>query len=227
MKLILFDIDGTLLLTGGAGIRAFNRAFSEMYDVENAWEEYDPHGKTDQQIIIELAREALGYEPSYLERIEIGNRYAKYFSEYIYEMQNFRLMPGIPDLLDALREETYTLGIATGNFKVTADHKLKRGKLDHFFKFGAYGSDAFDRLGMTRCALHRGLKLTNGKIDVSDVILIGDARQDVECGKALGLRVLAVATGSVSREKLQELNPGLALDNLSDLNRVLEFIHAS
>lgn len=224
MKIVLFDIDGTLLLTGGVGINAFNRTFSELYGTGEVWNNYDPHGKTDSEIIRDLAKNALGYEPSHLEKIEIGHCYIVHFKYLIDSAKKFRLLPGAMRLLAALKRRGHLLGIATGNFKKTADLKLKRGKLDKFFSFGAYGSDAFQRVDMTRIALSRALERAGGKAKPKDVVLIGDAKQDVKCGKALGLRTVAVATGSVSYDQLSRLKPGLVVKDLVQTKKIIDFI---
>lgn len=222
--MVLFDIDGTLLLTGGVGIRAFDRAFSELYGIDHVWKDYDPNGKTDSVIISDLSREALGYEVSHLEKMEIAKRYILYFKEYISQASKFRIMPGVVPLLKVLAAKKGLLGIATGNFKETADQKLRRAKLGEFFPFGGYGSDSSERLALTRIAFERGCQSAGKKIAKKEIVLIGDARQDVECGKALGFRTVAVATGSLSTKQLAALKPDLLLENLSDTKRVLAFI---
>lgn len=230
MKIIIFDIDGTLLLTGGVGIQAFDRVFQELFDVPKAWNDYDPHGKTDQEIINDLSRISLGREINPLEQREIGRRYIQYFSELIDIAPNFRLLSGAFELVKELSDRNYFLGIATGNFKETAEHKLRRGKLNHFFSFGGYASDSHIRLELTKKALERGLaSYKNGssrKIEPSEVILIGDAKQDMICGKTLGLRTIGVATGSLSENELLSYEPALVLKDLSDTKKILEFIES-
>ncbi|MBI4387497.1 MAG: HAD hydrolase-like protein [Candidatus Omnitrophica bacterium] len=222
-RMIIFDIDGTLLLTGGVGIDAFNRAFQEMFGVSEIWDHYDPHGKTDYEIIRDLSKIA-EINPSDSEAQELGRRYTKYFGALIGSASRFQLMPGVLGLLDALSSRKYFLGIATGNFKETADHKLERGKINHFFSFGGYGSDSEKRLELTRLSVERGLKLTGEKIKREEIVLIGDARQDMECGRTLGLRTIAVATGSLSEAELSQFKPDLLLKDLADSKQILSFI---
>ncbi len=224
MKMILFDIDGTLLRTGGIGADAVERAFNELFNVSDVWGNYDPSGKTDYQIIQELSELALRRSLSDAEQKEVANRYICYFQETIHLATNFRILPGVHELLSELCGRNYLIGLATGNLKETADIKLKHGKIDHFFTFGGFGCDAVERLTLTRRALERGLKLSGGKIKAEEVVLIGDARQDMECGRALGLRTIGVATGSLSVNEISVFNPHLVLENLSDSRKILDFI---
>ena len=226
MKIVLFDIDGTLLRTGGAGALAFNKAFEEMYGIRDVWDNFDPSGRTDQEIISELGKRALGYELSHLEKIELGRRYVKYHGPFVRKAPRFRLMPGVPALLKMLAKQNYLLGLATGNFKETAHHKLKRGKINRFFSFGGFGSDSYDRLTLTKRALERGLQIAGESFRKSGVVLIGDARQDIQCGKELGLRTIGVATGSLSTKELSRFKPDLLLENLLNSERILEFIES-
>lgn len=222
--MVIFDIDGTLLVAGGIGRYAFNRVFSEMFDEEDVWGDYDPHGKTDPIIVEELSRMTLGRELNPLEKIEVSRRYVAYFLEQFDSAARFRLMPGVSELLVALSAKPYLLGIATGNFEVTARRKLERGKLAHHFSFGGYGSDSGDRLELTRTALERGLQLAKGQYKHERITLIGDSEADVACAKKLGLKSIAVATGSKTVRELEELNPDMVLKDLSDWKRVVSFV---
>lgn len=224
MKMVVFDIDGTLLLAGGIGRIAFNRVFQEMFGFENIWQNYDPHGKTDSIIITDLAESRLGKQLNDLEKAEIKNRYIRYFDEMFDQTENFRLLPGVVKLLGVLQKQKLHLGIATGNYQETAARKLKRGAIDHYFSFGGYGSDSHNRVELTAKSLERGFQIINRKIDPSSIFLVGDAQADIESAKALGVRSIGVATGSLSVEKLQAFNPDYLLPNLEDENRFLSFI---
>lgn len=222
MKMILFDIDGTLLLAGGIGRIAFNRVFQEMFEIDNIWGSYDPHGKTDSMIISELSEPALGRKLNHLEKIEISRRYIQYFSEMFDQAAKFRLLPGVLTLLETLSQHKFHLGIATGNYRETAAYKLKRGKIDHHFTFGGYGSDSHDRLQMTAKALERGLAVRS--VNKKDIFLVGDAEADIQCAKALGLRSIGVATGSLSVEQLKTINPDFLMPDLEDTGRFISYV---
>lgn len=225
MKIILFDIDGTLLRTGGVGAEAVNRAFRELFGIQDAWNNYDPNGKTDYEIIQNLAKLMLYRELKDSEQIEIAERYVRYFRDTIHLAVNFRVLPGVQELLTELSNRHYFVGLATGNLRQTADIKLKHGKIDHFFSFGGFGCDSVSRLELTRCALKRGLEHAKWKVKPEEVVLIGDARQDMECGRALGLRTIGVATGGLSFNQLSALKPALVLEDLTNLKQIFSFIN--
>ncbi len=224
MKIIIFDIDGTLLLAGGIGRIAFNRIFQEMFQIDNVWGNYDPHGKTDCLIIHDLAQSALGRKLEDSEKTEVTKRYIQYFNDMFEQVVHFKLLLGVEKLLSMLSQEKYHLGIATGNYKETAIRKLKRGKIDHFFSFGGYGSDSHDRLQMTEKALERGLQSFGKPIEKKNIFLVGDAQADMACAKALGLHAIGVATGSLSVEQLKMLNPDFLLPNLENAEQFLAYV---
>ena len=164
IHLILFDIDGTLLLTGGAGKVAFNRAFQELFGVLDGWGETIPDGKTDPLIFQEIFRRVLKRNGKPREFDSLGTLYVKYFRKEIQHSPKFRLMPGVKMLLQRLAlEKAPLLGIATGNLEETAWLKLARGRLDSFFSFGGFGSDSPDRAELTRAAIRRARKLPKRK----------------------------------------------------------------
>jgi len=176
-KMLLFDIDGTLLLTGGAGKVAFDRAFKEVLSVDDAWGDTAPHGKTDPVIVSEIAHRTIGRAITEEEYDRLTELYSLYFGEAIGDSPLFRLMPGVPELLERLAEDkNYFLGIQTGNLEETARHKLERGNIAHYFSFGGYGSDSGDRPEILASAIKRGKKLhkTGPILPRSlDVLLLG------------------------------------------------------
>jgi len=133
-KLLLFDIDGTLLLTGGCGKIALERAFLDIFKVPHAWNNIVPDGKTDPLIMDEMALHSLHRNLTLHEHEKIKRRYEEYFLEEISSPMRFRLMPGVGKLLRLLQAQSHCLlGIATGNFEVTSWAKLKFAGLDSFF----------------------------------------------------------------------------------------------
>lgn len=221
-KLILFDIDGTLLLTGGAGAIAFNRTFQELYDITEVWQGIHPDGKTDPVIIEELFLKQWGRKPKAHEEKAIEARYAFYMEEALQQAPRFRLMAGIHELLSALEDRQLgCLGLATGNYESTAWLKLKRAGLDSFFHFGGFGSDSRDRLALTRLAMERGMTKIGSCIHPEDVWVVGDTIHDIRCGKLLGATTVAVATGSTSWQILQAARPDFLLESFADLEESL------
>lgn len=222
MRLLLFDIDGTLLLTGGAGSIAFDRAFEELHRIPDAWGETSPDGKTDPVIFDEIFERVLHRKPTPDEFEALRKRYIQYFWEALEKAPRFRLMPGIPELLQlAWETREVLLGVATGNFEVTAWLKLERGGIRSYFAFGGFGSDSRDRLRLTEKALERAQDLTGEETSRDEVYLIGDTSKDVEVGKALGLRTVAVATGKLSVKELKRFRPDFLFKDFSKPHEVL------
>jgi phosphoglycolate phosphatase len=221
-RLILFDIDGTLLLTGGAGKMAFDRVFAQLYGIENAWGEIHPDGRTDPSLITELFEKNLKRKPSPQEEKRVREAYAENMAQTLEEAPRFRLMPGIDRLLARLGlQEVNSLGLATGNFEETAYLKLKRAGLEKFFPFGGFGSDFRDRLQLTRAALQRGYQRAGAFISPEDCYLVGDTIHDIRCGKLLGMNTVAVATGSTAKQELSRHRPDFLLDSLEETEEVL------
>ena len=225
MKTILFDIDGTLLYTGGAGRIAFERVFEEMFGVAKVWQGLKPGGKTDPMLIQELCEQSIKRNLNQEESQEVVERYTRYFEEELKVIELFRLLPGIPHLLELIaKQENCVMGIATGNFERPAWAKLKKGKLDSYFKFGGFGSDSGDRTELTQKAIERGAKWLGSRFLKESVYLVGDTYRDVEVGKKLGVKTIAVATGRESHADLSKLNPDKVLEDFSDPKPFLSFI---
>jgi Predicted phosphatases len=220
-KLILFDIDGTLLLTGGAGKAAFDRCFAELYGLGEAWRDIHPDGRTDPSLIEELFEKNFQRKPSVQERTQVQDVYTAAMETALQSAERFRLMPGIVELLTRIEQRRLGLvGLATGNFEATAWQKLRRAQLEKFFSFGGFGSDHEDRLTLTRIAVERGKKMLQRNVKPEDVVLVGDTCRDIECGRRLGLVTLAVATGSTPHEQLAQARPDFLYRDFSDLDAV-------
>lgn len=223
MKMLIFDIDGTLLLTGGAGKIAFERAFAELFRIPDSWKDTRPDGKTDPAIFQEIAQRTLGRELTAAEYLDLMKRYLELFREEILNADRFRLMPGVYELLESLSFRSDTLlGIATGNVEEAAWSKLERGALRRFFRFGGFGSDSADRAVLTRRAVERGQALLGRQLAANDIFLIGDTEKDIQAGKALGLRTVAVATGRLDRAGFRPYAPDILLEDLSDAGAFVE-----
>ena len=156
IKAILFDIDGTLLHTGGAGAVAWQRAFLELYGVEANIEEHTHAGMTDPEIAEIVFREVLGRDGSDVERAEAIGCYLGHLADAVAESEGYYVIEGIEELLPRLVEEGILLGVVTGNIEPAAHIKLARGDLNSYFAFGGYGSDSRSRTELTKKALERG-----------------------------------------------------------------------
>jgi phosphoglycolate phosphatase-like HAD superfamily hydrolase len=203
IRVVLFDIDGTLLVTGGAGAVAWQRAFRELYEVDADIEEHTHAGMTDPEIAEIVFREVIGRDGSDAERARAIAAYLGHLTDAVEESDGYRVMAGIEALLPRLVEQGVLLGIVTGNIEAAANVKLARGDLNRFFAFGGYGSDSRDRTELTRKALERGGEVAGHPLDQATTIAVGDTPRDVKAGHGAGIEVVGVATGSYDVEELR------------------------
>jgi phosphoglycolate phosphatase-like HAD superfamily hydrolase len=215
LRLILFDIDGTLVLTGGAGLEALRRVFREAYDIANGVDNVPFHGLTDPVIFQAIARKRLDRE---LEGPELERMRESYLDQLDGILERgeteFRLLPGAREVVEELSVcEDVVLGLATGNFERAAIAKLKRAGLASYFDFGGYGSDSHDRIELTRIAQERGRERAGRD---APVIVVGDTVYDVRSALAVGASCLAVATGNASVESLRAEGAHWAVSGLTD-----------
>jgi phosphoglycolate phosphatase len=227
-KLVLFDIDGTILLTAGAGGRAIIAATSEEIGATQGLGAVRFDGKTDPQIVCELL-EAAGHEgPHPPERIaSICRRYVELLAREL-ERPTTRtsVMPGVLPLLDRLEAERgVVLGLLTGNLARGASLKLRSAGLDPGrFRVGAYGSDAADRRALPPIAVQRSVEYFGRVPAGPEVVIIGDTPADIACGECINARAVAVATGGYSVSDLTTCRPHAVFQDLSDTDQVLDAI---
>jgi phosphoglycolate phosphatase-like HAD superfamily hydrolase len=202
IEAVLFDIDGTLLHTGGAGAVAWQRAFLELYEVEANIEEHTHAGMTDPEIAEIVFREVLGRDGSDVERAEAIGCYLGHLANAVAESEGYYVIEGIEELLPRLVEDGVLLGVVTGNIEPAAHIKLARGDLNKYFTFGGYGSDSRSRTALTKKALERGAEVSRTPLDLDQTIAIGDTPRDVKAGHGAGIRVVGVATGSYGVDDL-------------------------
>ena len=227
MKLVLFDIDGTLLLSDGAGRRAIHRALREVFGAVGP-SDYHFGGKTDPQIVRELMRlEGHGDERIDRDMQRLLARYLEYLHEEL-TAPGYRpyALPGVPELLDALEAlPNVILGLLTGNLEQGARAKLASVGLDfQRFRVGAFGSDHEERpqlpaIARTRTNEQLGLDLAGNAL-----VVIGDTPADLTCGKSLGAKAIGVATGGYSIEELSRHDPLAVFEDLSDTDAVTRAI---
>jgi phosphoglycolate phosphatase-like HAD superfamily hydrolase len=203
-RAVLFDIDGTILVTGGAGGLAWQRAFREQHGVDADIAEHTDAGMTDPEIAAIVFREVLGREGSPEERAKAIGCYLKHLPRAVADSAGYRVMPGIEALLDRLIEGGVLLGLVTGNIEAAAHIKLARAGLNRFFSFGGYGSDSPDRTEVTKAALGRGELVSGGTLADGACLAVGDTPRDVAAGHGAGIRVVGVATGSYTVEQLDQ-----------------------
>jgi phosphoglycolate phosphatase len=211
---VLFDIDGTLLITGGAGAVAWQRAFRELYGVDANIDEHTRAGMTDPEIAEIVFREVIGRDGTEAERAAAIAGYLSQLGDAVKESSGFRVMPGIEELLPRLAGEGVLLGIVTGNIEAAAHIKLARADLNRFFAFGGYGSDARDRTVVTRRALERGREVAGTPLDLAGTIAVGDTPRDVKAGHGAGIRVLGVATGNYTVGQLVDAGADWTIEDV-------------
>ena len=230
-RLVLFDIDGTILLSAGAGRRAILAAIREEVGEAGGMQRVRFDGKTDPQIVSELLEAAGHPGPHQSARVQaLCSRYVDLLQHELGKPANrTTLMPGVPPLLDRLEQEAgVVLGLLTGNMAQGAALKLRAAGLDpDRFRVGAYGSDAAHRPDLPVIAARRAEPYF-GRIPCgSEVVIIGDTPADIACGSGIGARAIAVATGAYSVADLMACGPHAAFENLTDTNGVLEAILGS
>lgn len=226
--LILFDIDGTLLTTNGAAKRAFHRALLEVYGTAGPINTHEFDGKTDPQIARELLR-AGGLSDAVIDRgfSALWPTYLRGLaSELAQPGHSTTVYPGVFRLLDALDAcgDRAVVGLLTGNIEGGASLKLGSVGLDGRFRFGAYGSDSEHRTDLPGFAVERARVLTGREYTGEEIVIIGDTPSDVRCGQALGVRALAVTTGRHDADTLAAAGAHAVMSDLSDTDRVLDWI---
>ena len=204
MKLLLFDIDQTLINTGGAGLRALDQACIKLFGLEKAMDGISPHGKTDPAIAREILRVKLGSAtPAQSEVVMILEAYLTYLKSEVQSSPTYRVLPGIVSLLmELVTREDVLLGLATGNIELGARIKLDRGGLNPYFSFGGFGSDSEDRTELVRKAAEKAAHKNGGSVSRANIFVIGDTPLDIDAGHRAGFRTVGVATGSYSMEQL-------------------------
>ena len=228
-RLVLFDIDGTLVDTRGAGSRSVREALLEVYGHTGPIDSYDFHGRTDPQIVRELMRMA-GLPDAEIDA-GLDRLWSLYLDQLEIELEqpgsDVEVLPGVPELLDALHETRDDLvGLLTGNIEPGAELKLRAADLWHRFDFGAYGSDHERRDQLPAVAVARAHEATGIEFTGRNVVIIGDTPFDVRCGRKLGVWAVAVATGKHSVSELEQAGADVVLRSLADTAGALEAITA-
>lgn len=209
----VFDIDCTLIKTGGAGLKAFDHVIQPLGSPLPA--DYSPSGKTDWQIICEYYLLAHGREPLAAERVDLAAAYIRRLPIDIEIcMPHYQVLPGVNRLLDFFDQNNVALGLGTGNLVEAARLKLEPGDLHHRFSFGGYGSDARDRGHVLQKALDRAALVLGREFDPERALFVGDTIRDIDAARAVGGRVIAVATGDQSVDELASAD--LAVESLDD-----------
>ena len=223
MRVLLFDIDGTLIYGHGVGHQSLVRAMQDVFGTAGTHEEYDWRGNTDPRIVRDLMRHAGIPEETIAARLpECFDRYVRYLEESLANGHRIDVLPGIAKLLPALVACSDALvGLLTGNVERGAFSKLRPAGLLPYFRVGAYGSDDPDRRRLPSIARGRIRTLTGLDIDFADITIIGDTPLDVDCARACGARAVAVATGQHSISELAACDPDDIFPSFADAEAAL------
>jgi phosphoglycolate phosphatase-like HAD superfamily hydrolase len=219
---VLFDIDGTLLSAGGVSARALVEALIRTFGAVGPLDGYDYSGKTDPQIVRELMRGAGFGDAEIAARRETAlERYRSRLLELL-RPEDVSALPGVGPLLEALAATRgVTLGLLTGNLEPCARAKLAPLDANRHFPFGAFGSDHEDRYRLPALAVARARATTGLEFLGKSVVIVGDSVHDVLCGRALGVRAVAVATGRTPRHRLAAESPDALLDDFAETGLAL------
>jgi phosphoglycolate phosphatase len=220
-RLLLFDIDGTLVNTGGAGVESLKMTMRNRFEAEDDLHDIEIAGKTDRAIIRDILRK-YQVDPSEENITSFAREYIEGLPFSLSRTRG-RVLPGIQSLLERLKPQPHiVLALLTGNLQEGAKLKLRHYGLWDFFEFGAFADDHHDRNELGAFARKRAQARHGHDFDAADIDVIGDTNHDIACGKAFGARTVAVATGSWSRERLQKCGPDFLFDDLSKTEEVIK-----
>ncbi|HEY5915559.1 MAG TPA: HAD hydrolase-like protein [Verrucomicrobiae bacterium] len=213
-RLVLFDIDGTLLRTGGAGVRAFAKVFETEFGATDGFAQLKFAGRTD----LSLVREFFSFHhiPTTAENFRrFFDRYVFWLDQILGDSQTV-LCPGVAEFIGRLRglAQPPLLGLLTGNIRLGAEIKLRHVRLWDAFETGAFADDHEDRNEIAAIARQRGSRILKEELAGDEVLVVGDTPFDIRCGRAIGAKVLAVATGGATLEELRRHEPDWAVKDL-------------
>jgi phosphoglycolate phosphatase len=194
-RILLFDIDGTLVSTGGAGAVAWRRAFEELHGIPADIGEYTDAGMTDPDVGTRTFEAVMGRRPSARELAQLIQRRLEHLPEAVAESEGYRVLPGVPERLRQLSRDGHLLVIITGNGDGAAAIKLARGDLNRWFTFGAYATAGVDRAGIVQRAVERGEAMLGANVPNEDIFVIGDTPLDISAAHAADCTAVGVATG--------------------------------
>ncbi len=222
---ILFDIDGTLITTGGAGAVAWRLAFEELYGIPADIGMFSDAGMTDPEVGRKTFAAVIGHDPEPRELARVMAMRLKYLPQAVAESKGYRVRDGVEELLPRLVDEGYLLGLTTGGTDSAAHIKLARANLARWFTFGGYGSDSTDRTELTRRAIDRAAMLLGMEVDPRQALVVGDTPLDIAAAHGAGAIGVGVASGHFTAEQLEQAGADAVLESLREpLPGVMEVV---
>jgi phosphoglycolate phosphatase-like HAD superfamily hydrolase len=201
---ILFDVDGTLIDTGGAGARSWSRGMREVFGTDGDISKFTESGMTDPEVGRRTFTGTMGRPPERAELLRLQTAYLHHLQDEVHASATYRVLPGVTAMLERLRQAGVLLGLVSGNLEGAARIKIGRGGLNRYFAFGGYGSDAEDRAELTRAAVQRAEALHGRDLHPHRIAVVGDTPRDVEAARSAGTVSITVATGLYPVEQLVE-----------------------
>jgi phosphoglycolate phosphatase len=212
----LFDVDETLVHTGGSGARSWRHAFDHLYGIPADIGEHTSAGETDPEVGEKTFRGVLGRKPSKEEMARIYAMYLLHLADDIWTSPGYRVLDGAVETLQRLSEAGVILGVVSGAMEGAARTKLTPANLNRYFVFGGYGSDTRDRGALIRVAVERASELHDGPLANDDVVVVGDTPRDAEAAHAADVRCVGVASGKYSVEELRRAKAEHVLYSLKE-----------
>ncbi len=200
---IFFDIDGTLIISGGAGTASWKMAFDELYGIPADIGQFTDTGMTDPDVARQTFVAVLHRQPGRTEFAKLLERRLHYLYDTVADSEDYRVLDGVEELLPRLLEDGYLLGIVTGNLEAAAHIKLHRARLNRFFSFGGYGSDAADRGELTKIARSRCSLVYGEPVSPEQCLVVGDTPHDAEGAHAAGIKCVGVASHNFDAAQLR------------------------
>ena len=213
---ILFDIDGTLIISGGAGAASWRLAFDELYGIPADIGQFTDTGMTDPDVGRKTFEAVLKRKPERKEFTRLLERRLFYLHQTVEQSKDYRVLAGVEELLPKLIDDGYLLGLVTGNLEAAAHIKLHRAQLNRFFSFGGYGSDSTDRGELTKIALKRATLVYGEPVSATQAIVVGDTPHDVAGAHAAGMACVGVGSHNFSVEQLREAGADYAITALTE-----------
>jgi phosphoglycolate phosphatase len=215
-KLVLFDIDETLVHTGGAGTRSWAWAFDQLHGIPADIGAHTSAGETDPQVGRETFRAVMHRDPSHDELARLYAKYLWHLAEDIWTSKEYRVLDGAQALLQRLSEAGVLIGVISGAMEGAAHLKLQPGKLNRYFIFGAYGSDSPDRAELTRLGISKATRLHGRAFAKDEVYVVGDTPRDIDAAHAAGATGVGVASGHYDVDQLQAAQADYVLGSLTE-----------